>query len=523
MGLANGESLAPGTHARTFVSDIDGTEQPYNLFVPEAAAKGSALPLAVVLHGYGATWESWFTATEVREWAEREGYYVLAPQGRGNWFYRGKGEKDVFEAMEHAKSAIHVDEDRIYLIGHSMGGWGTWFLGSAHPDVWAGIVPMAGWAPRELLPNLEYLAPAVFHGDEDPAVEVFYSRQAVSALGRIGISHLYHEERGAGHESSWINKWLPIAGEQLRGRTRQTAPEKIHLRAWTPSRGKAWWLRIHEIEPGKRLVSTGNNEAKEQLMLEMGSLDAQWHSQGRLAIETGGSEYFSIDFSQPPLNEYTGENIIIDIDGQNHTLKSSDWNEKAIRFSWEDRLPAEKTLKRGMGPGMRGTPIWMPKVVDAESLEPPQSPVIGVVVTPRDKMLERIGEIVSGNQAGRVVLLSETSFLPELEQGDLSLDELLDFYARSDDGWNYFHVSANELKDLLENQEEWKPSWWQDAIASPKPDLSDPGSSFTLMVPIPLSKKLGDYLPAEASRVQVMWRPGLRSILYSHVMKTGDL
>ena len=47
-------------------------------------------------------------------------------------------------ALALVRGKFNVDADRIYLMGHSMGGFGTFFLGAKHNSVWAGIAPIAG-------------------------------------------------------------------------------------------------------------------------------------------------------------------------------------------------------------------------------------------------------------------------------------------------------------------------------------------------------------------------------------------
>ena len=45
-----------------------------------------------------------------------------------------------------AKEKFNIDEDRIYLKGESMGGGGTWYVGTRHPDIFAAIAPVyGGW------------------------------------------------------------------------------------------------------------------------------------------------------------------------------------------------------------------------------------------------------------------------------------------------------------------------------------------------------------------------------------------
>jgi predicted peptidase len=45
--------------------------------------------------------------------------------------------------LEMIRKEFNVDERRIYLTGHSMGGAGTYYLGSQHGSIWAAIAPIA--------------------------------------------------------------------------------------------------------------------------------------------------------------------------------------------------------------------------------------------------------------------------------------------------------------------------------------------------------------------------------------------
>ena len=45
--------------------------------------------------------------------------------------------------LEIVRKEFNIDGDRIYLMGHSMGGGGTWHLGLKYPDIWAGLAPIA--------------------------------------------------------------------------------------------------------------------------------------------------------------------------------------------------------------------------------------------------------------------------------------------------------------------------------------------------------------------------------------------
>jgi predicted peptidase len=53
-------------------------------------------------------------------------------------------EEDVMKVVALVTAEYGVDQSRIYLMGHSMGGLGTWYLGEKYRDKWAGLAPIAG-------------------------------------------------------------------------------------------------------------------------------------------------------------------------------------------------------------------------------------------------------------------------------------------------------------------------------------------------------------------------------------------
>lgn len=202
-------SLPPGAHVRNLHSSVDGTRQRYCLFLPSALAGGAPRPLVVVLHGKGVNHHAWFKLTTVTAVAEERGYVVLAPNGRGKAYYNELGEQDVLDELAEVSAALPIDADRVYLAGHSMGGWGAWYLGLRHPERFATICPMAGPAPMDLLPAARGLDPFIIHDAGDPIVPVKKSRLAAAELAALGISHRYREEQGYGHESRMISDNLP--------------------------------------------------------------------------------------------------------------------------------------------------------------------------------------------------------------------------------------------------------------------------------------------------------------------------
>jgi len=70
--------------------------------------------------------------------------YLVSPWGRGNLWYRGIAETDIWEGMTAVKALVRVNESRQYLCGHSMGGYGAWHIARSSADVWAALGIHAG-------------------------------------------------------------------------------------------------------------------------------------------------------------------------------------------------------------------------------------------------------------------------------------------------------------------------------------------------------------------------------------------
>lgn len=117
--------------------------------------------------------------------------------------------------LGEVQKAYKTDPKRVYLTGLSMGGYGTWSLAAAHPDKWAAIVPVCGGvsggpkAYPEAAQKIKDIPTWVFHGDQDSAVPVKFSRDIVAALKEAGGAPKYTEYPGVAH-----NSWDKAYGEK---------------------------------------------------------------------------------------------------------------------------------------------------------------------------------------------------------------------------------------------------------------------------------------------------------------------
>ncbi len=194
-----------GDLRKAYLSNVDRTLQPYRLFIPSTYDASKPFPLIIALHGMGGDENSYFEeygSGAFKIDAEKRGYFVVCPKGRQPAsMYLGPAEKDVMDVIEEMKQAYRIDPDRIYLTGHSMGGYGTWSVAMNHPQVFAALAPVAGGGNPAGMNKIVHIPQLVVHGDSDKIVPVERSRIMVEAARNLQVDLKYLEIPGGDHDS----------------------------------------------------------------------------------------------------------------------------------------------------------------------------------------------------------------------------------------------------------------------------------------------------------------------------------
>jgi predicted esterase len=124
---------------------------------------------------------------------------------------RELSEKDVMNVLDMVRKEFNIDNNRIYLMGHSMGGAGTLHLGVKYSSIWAALAPIAPAAFQLNPDSLKEITkmPIIFvHGDIDELVSVDISKQWVAKAKELGMTYEYNEMPGVTH-GPIINDALP--------------------------------------------------------------------------------------------------------------------------------------------------------------------------------------------------------------------------------------------------------------------------------------------------------------------------
>jgi predicted peptidase len=94
-----------------------------------------------------------------------------------------------------------IDATRLYVIGYSMGGSGTWDLLLRHPNLFAAAVPITGVGDVSRACKARGTAVWFFHGDKDSVSPIENAHMMNQAFAACGMRVRYTELAGVGHGS----------------------------------------------------------------------------------------------------------------------------------------------------------------------------------------------------------------------------------------------------------------------------------------------------------------------------------
>jgi predicted peptidase len=201
-----------GQHSQTFEKTVTKTLScNYLLFLPEDYGKQEKdWPMMLFLHGAG---ERGSDLQKVKihgppKIVEAQGdfpFVVVSPQcPEDRWW---NDDLDVLiKLLDEIVATYDIDQDRVYLTGLSMGGYGTWALASKYPDRFAAIAPICGGGTMLMALGLKDVPVWAFHGAKDQVVPVGESERMVETINARGGNAKLTAYPEAGHDS-WTKSY----------------------------------------------------------------------------------------------------------------------------------------------------------------------------------------------------------------------------------------------------------------------------------------------------------------------------
>lgn len=205
---------------------LDAEIYGYRVYVPKERNPKKKLPVMLYLHSNGANGtdnEKQISGFDkfIASKSKIFNFIIVFPQARPSSYWIGKQAEQAVKALDQTVAEYNGDTQRLYLAGHSLGGYGTWMTSVLYPNKFAALVPIAGGIvpPFKLPPTAKQLfskqiidildAPNpydalakemgntpvwVFHGADDESISVKESRNIVEALKKNGSKNVNYTE-----------------------------------------------------------------------------------------------------------------------------------------------------------------------------------------------------------------------------------------------------------------------------------------------------------------------------------------
>lgn len=187
-------SAANGTanEWRELYEPLDLKELPCRVMKPINFDGSKTYPVIVSLHGAGGKGSD--NRKQLKPWnqqlAEKERRtefpcYVVAPQAPGLW-----NAEHLKQIKEIIKSLPSVDMNRIYILGHSMGGHGTYIFIQLAPEYFAAAAPSAGSGLKKTedfidSAKIKGVPIWAFHGDKDGVCPIAKDKQVFDEMKQL--------------------------------------------------------------------------------------------------------------------------------------------------------------------------------------------------------------------------------------------------------------------------------------------------------------------------------------------------
>ena len=246
-----------GIQEWAYESPADGSGQPFRINIPTDYEPAKATPLSLYAHGYSGS-----HVEHTSGWTEKTGSFDIAVLGRARGgFYRALSGADVMDVLAYVRAHWNIDPERIRINGGSMGGFGSYWFSSRHPDIFASARPDCGFALESPLGNLLHTPVYAIHSSDDPVVSILLDKVPMKALRARGGAVTYEEINGFGHAAwdfgpgnaragEWESRQVLVPSREIRD---------IDFTALDASSAKGWWASVerwgNEPRPARMILS----------------------------------------------------------------------------------------------------------------------------------------------------------------------------------------------------------------------------------------------------------------------------
>jgi len=191
-GISAGAALA-AKDWQPLYEPLEGAGIPCRLMKPIHFDKAQKYPVILSLHGGGGKGSD--NRKQLKNWNQqlaevqrRKDFpcYVVAPQAPGLW-----NAEHLEKIQALIKVLPSVDMDRVYILGHSMGGHGSYIFIQLDPDYFAAAAPSAGSGLKSTegfitAAKIKDVPIWAFHGNQDGVCPIDKDLELFDELKKLG-------------------------------------------------------------------------------------------------------------------------------------------------------------------------------------------------------------------------------------------------------------------------------------------------------------------------------------------------
>ncbi len=210
--------------------DIACNENHLEMLEDDAIAQRKKKPLIVFLHGQSLCGTDinkvmrYGTADAVKRGREIDAF-IIAPQNPGGVWNPDR----LINIIDHVTELYPIDTNRIYVLGMSLGGFGTIDLVAAYPERIAAAMALCGGGTTKDFSGLNQVPLWIIHGTADRDVSVRESRHVKAGMEKCGDTPLlrYDEWKGVNHSRLARLFYLPEVYEWLFKHSLTDTPRQV--------------------------------------------------------------------------------------------------------------------------------------------------------------------------------------------------------------------------------------------------------------------------------------------------------
>ena len=185
--------------------------------------------------------------------ATRHGYITIAVDWQkphqSSYEYSAREHHAVLGALRSALRHFSIDTDRVFLTGHDIGGDAAWDIALAHPDLWAGVIPVLAVAERycaRYWMNAEFVPWYFIEGEKD-AKKMVRNASEFDRYLRPKFDATIVEYMGRGYEP--FNDEIQRLFDWMNRRRRRPMPEEFECATMRPWDNYFWWVEVEDLPP----------------------------------------------------------------------------------------------------------------------------------------------------------------------------------------------------------------------------------------------------------------------------------